>query len=108
MFTALLATLGVIGSFASAYYRYEARMAEHDEGKPWTRRRQGDPRDERSVTPMNFAAPPPSTERIESTIAVDLAKKAAIVTPIVVIGARHLARRPTPRSARSSRSRSSS
>ena len=36
MFTALLATLGVIGSFASAYYRYEARMAQHDEGKPWT------------------------------------------------------------------------
>ena len=38
VFTALLATLGVIGSFASAYYRYEARMAQHDEGKPWTRR----------------------------------------------------------------------
>jgi positive regulator of sigma E activity len=40
VFTALLATLGVIGSFASAYYRYEARMAQHDEGKPWTRRAQ--------------------------------------------------------------------
>jgi positive regulator of sigma E activity len=40
VFTALLATLGVIGSFASAYYRYEARMAQHDEGKPWTRRHQ--------------------------------------------------------------------
>ena len=40
VFTALLATLGVIGSFASAYYRYEARMAQHDEGKPWTRRQQ--------------------------------------------------------------------
>ena len=38
VFTAVLATLGVVGSFASAYYRYEARMAEHDEGKPWTRR----------------------------------------------------------------------
>jgi hypothetical protein len=45
VFTALLATLGVIGSFASAYYRYEARMAQHDEGKPWTRRHQQ--RDER-------------------------------------------------------------
>jgi len=42
VFTALLATLGVIGSFASAYYRYEARMAQHDEGKPWTRRHQHD------------------------------------------------------------------
>ena len=40
VFTALLATLGVIGSFASAYYRYEARMAQHDEGKPWMRRQQ--------------------------------------------------------------------
>jgi positive regulator of sigma E activity len=40
VFTALLATLGVIGSFASAYYRYQARMAQHDEGKPWTRRQQ--------------------------------------------------------------------
>ena len=38
VFAAVLATLGVIGSFASAYYRYEARMAEHDKGKPWTRR----------------------------------------------------------------------
>ena len=39
--TAVLVALGVIGSFASAYYRYEARMAEHDEGKPWTRRSGG-------------------------------------------------------------------
>ena len=35
---------------------------------------------------MNFDAPPPSIEKIERDIAVDLAKKAAIVTPIVVIG----------------------
>ena len=40
---------------------------------------------------MNFDAPPPSAstpgaEQIERSIAVDLAKKAAIVTPIVVIG----------------------
>ena len=45
VFAALLATLGVIGAVASAYYRYEARMAEHDAGKPWTRRaRQGQER----------------------------------------------------------------
>jgi len=35
---ALFAGLGVIGAFLSAYYRYEAQMAEHDAGKPWTRR----------------------------------------------------------------------
>ena len=35
---------------------------------------------------MNFEAPPPSIEKIEREIAVDLAKKAAIITPIVVIG----------------------
>jgi F0F1-type ATP synthase assembly protein I len=38
LFLLVLAALGVIGSFASAFYRYEARMAKHDEGKPWTRR----------------------------------------------------------------------
>jgi positive regulator of sigma E activity len=38
VFAALLATFGVVGAFTSAYYRYEARMAKHDEGKPWTRR----------------------------------------------------------------------
>jgi hypothetical protein len=35
---------------------------------------------------VNFDAPPPSIEKIERDIAVDLAKKAAIVTPIIVIG----------------------
>jgi hypothetical protein len=35
---------------------------------------------------VNFDAPPPSIEKIEREIAVDLAKKAAIITPIVVIG----------------------
>ncbi len=35
---------------------------------------------------MNFEAPPPSIEKIEREIAVDLAKKAAIVTPLVVLG----------------------
>lgn len=38
VFAALLGVLGVAGAFASAYYRYEAQMARHDEGKPWTRR----------------------------------------------------------------------
>ena len=37
LFLVLLA-LGVVGAFASAYYRYEARMARHDDGKPWMRR----------------------------------------------------------------------
>jgi hypothetical protein len=30
---------GVACSFASAYYRYESKMARHDEGKPWARKR---------------------------------------------------------------------
>jgi len=38
VFAAALATMGVIGAFLSAYYRYQARMAEQDAGKPWTRR----------------------------------------------------------------------
>ena len=38
LFLLVLAALGVIGSFASAFYRYEARMAQHDDGKPWMRR----------------------------------------------------------------------
>ncbi len=36
--TAALAALGVAGSVASLYYRYEARIARLDEGKPWNRR----------------------------------------------------------------------
>ncbi|MFM8305307.1 MAG: AtpZ/AtpI family protein [Actinomycetota bacterium] len=35
---AVFAGLGVIGAFASAYYRYEARISAQDAGKPWTRR----------------------------------------------------------------------
>ena len=38
VFAALFATLGAAGAVVSAYYRYEARMAEQDAGKPWTRR----------------------------------------------------------------------
>lgn len=37
------------------------------------------------MTP-EFEAPRPSTERIESRIAVDLAKKAALAGPVVVVG----------------------
>jgi F0F1-type ATP synthase assembly protein I len=33
-----LAAFGIAGSFLSAFYRYEARIARLDEGKPWTRR----------------------------------------------------------------------
>jgi len=33
----LLAAFGVVCSFASAFYRYERRIADHDVGKPWTR-----------------------------------------------------------------------
>ena len=33
--TILFAILGVIGSFATAYYRYIADMDQLDHGKPW-------------------------------------------------------------------------
>lgn len=36
-FLIALASFGVVSSFASAWYRYERRIAEHDEGKPWAR-----------------------------------------------------------------------
>ena len=39
MFLLVLALFGVAGSFASAFYRYDRRMAQASEGKPWTRRR---------------------------------------------------------------------
>lgn len=38
LFLLVLGTLGVLGAFASAFYRYERRMADHDSGKPWMRR----------------------------------------------------------------------
>jgi len=37
------------------------------------------------MSPMQFAIPEPSTERIESTIAHDLVRKGAIVAPVVVV-----------------------
>lgn len=34
----LFAAFGIACSFAGAYYRYEKKIADHDEGKPWARR----------------------------------------------------------------------
>ena len=41
IFLLALGAFGVACSFASAYYRYETRIARHDEGKPWSRRSGG-------------------------------------------------------------------
>ena len=38
LFLIVFAVFGVIGSFVSFYYRYQAQTARLDEGKPWTRR----------------------------------------------------------------------
>ena len=38
LFLIVFAVFGVIGSFVSFYYRYQADTARLDEGKPWTRR----------------------------------------------------------------------
>ena len=32
------ASFGVLASSVTAYYEYQARIARHDEGKPWARR----------------------------------------------------------------------
>jgi len=37
VFAALFAAFGVACSFASAYYKYERRIAAHEAGKPWMR-----------------------------------------------------------------------
>ena len=37
-FLIVFAVFGVVGSFVSFYYRYQAETARLDEGKPWTRR----------------------------------------------------------------------
>lgn len=37
--TAVLAAIGIAGVVSAQYYRYTARIAQQDEGKPWTRRR---------------------------------------------------------------------
>ena len=38
LFLVILACLGVVGTCVSFYYRYQAKTARFDEGKPWTRR----------------------------------------------------------------------
>ena len=38
LFLVIFAVFGVLGSFVSFYYRYQAATARLDEGKPWTRR----------------------------------------------------------------------
>ena len=38
VFLLVFATVGVVASFLSAYYRYEARMAQHEADKPWNRK----------------------------------------------------------------------
>jgi len=37
LFLLLFALFGVAASFASAYYRYSARITRESEGKPWAR-----------------------------------------------------------------------
>lgn len=37
------------------------------------------------MSPMEFAVPAPSADRVESRIALDIAKKAALVTPVIVL-----------------------
>jgi F0F1-type ATP synthase assembly protein I len=39
VFMLALASLGVVATFVTAYYEYQARCAREDEGKPWSRRR---------------------------------------------------------------------
>jgi F0F1-type ATP synthase assembly protein I len=38
VFLLVFAAFGVAGAFASAFYRYEARINRQEAGKPWTRR----------------------------------------------------------------------
>ena len=38
VFLVILACFGVVATFASFYYRYQAQTARDEEGKPWTRR----------------------------------------------------------------------
>ena len=38
LFLLVFGLFGVLGACVTAYYEYRARIARHDEGKPWTRR----------------------------------------------------------------------
>ena len=40
LFLLVLGFVGVLGTCITAYYEYEARIARHDEGKPWARQKQ--------------------------------------------------------------------
>jgi F0F1-type ATP synthase assembly protein I len=40
LFLLLLGFVGIVATSVTAYYEYGARIARHDEGKPWTRRQQ--------------------------------------------------------------------
>jgi F0F1-type ATP synthase assembly protein I len=39
VFLLVLGFVGVIASCVTAYYEYEARIARHNEGKPWARQK---------------------------------------------------------------------
>ena len=38
LFLVIFAVFGLLGTFATFVYRYQAETARQDEGKPWTRR----------------------------------------------------------------------
>jgi F0F1-type ATP synthase assembly protein I len=40
LFLLVLGFIGILATCVTAYYEYEARIARHDEGKPWARRKQ--------------------------------------------------------------------
>jgi F0F1-type ATP synthase assembly protein I len=40
LFLLVLGFVGILATSVTAYFEYEARIARHDEGKPWTRRSQ--------------------------------------------------------------------
>ena len=40
LFLLVLGFVGILATSITAYYEYEARIARHDEGKPWARRSQ--------------------------------------------------------------------
>jgi F0F1-type ATP synthase assembly protein I len=39
VFMLVLGSFGVVATFVTAYFEYQARCAREDEGKPWSRRR---------------------------------------------------------------------
>ena len=40
VFLLLLGFVGILATCVTAYFEYSARIARHDEGKPWARRSQ--------------------------------------------------------------------